>query len=84
MSGHKMSGFKMSGHKMLGLNMLGNKMSGNKMSGDKMSGHKMSELESALGQLKGAKGAGGHQEADIECPGSITGGQGARMSPGGR
>ena len=34
------------------------------------------QIESALGQLQGAKGAGGHQEADRECPGSITGGQG--------
>ena len=42
------------------------------------------QIESALGQLQGAKGAGGHQEAVRECPGSITGGQGGRRSPGGR
>ena len=34
------------------------------------------QLESALGQLQGAKGAGGHQEADRECPGTIAEGQG--------
>ena len=42
------------------------------------------QIEGALGQYQGAKGAGGCQEADREYPGSISGGQGGRRLPGGR
>ena len=39
------------------------------------------QIEGALGQYQGAKGAGGCQEADREYPGS-PGGQGGRRSAG--
>ena len=40
------------------------------------------QIESALGQYQGAKGAEGHQEADREYPRSISGGHGGKRLAG--